>query len=308
MNNRNLYIKARGAAIASEKAFVISVKTDNPGTSLANQFTVPTTGIGYAYTIQTSDGQTITANTGDKTIIFPAAGTYDLKITGNFPRIYFNNGGDRLKLIDIKNWGDIFWLSMDSAFHGCNSLTALSATGRPNLSNTTSISSMFNSCKSLLNVSASLWDVSTITSMVAVFRDCSALNSLGVDNWDTRKVTNFQEMFNRAYSINPEIENWNTSSLAIASSMFKQNSTINRSFANWDITKVTSFAGFNTSGNGMSVANYDATLIGWANQLVKTGVSLDFGNSKYTLGGSAAAARQILISTYGWTIVDGGGI
>jgi surface protein len=294
--------------LGSKNAFIITVKTDNAGTSGTNQFTIPTIGSGYNYNIQTSDGQEITGNNGNKTITFPTAGTYDVKIKGNFPRIYFYNAEDRLKLIDIKSWGTIFWTSMENAFFGCNNLTTLTATDAPNLTNTTSFASMFNSCRNLLKVEANFWDVSNIDSMVSMFRDCSVLNYLGVDNWDTSKVTNFQEMFNRAYSINPEIENWNTSSLAIASSMFKQNSTINRSFANWDITKVTSFAGFNTSGNGMSVANYDATLIGWANQLVKTGVSLDFGNSKYTLGGSAAAARQILISTYGWTIVDGGGI
>jgi surface protein len=308
MNNRNLYIKARGAAIASEKAFVISVKTDNPGTSLANQFTVPTTGIGYAYTIQTSDGQTITANTGDKTITFPSAGTYDLKITGNFPRIYFNNGGDRLKLIDIKNWGIIFWTSMENAFFGCNSITTLTATDAPNLTNVISLSGMFSTCRNLLKIDVRFWDVSTVKNMFIMFIDCNVLNSLGVDNWDTSKVTDMGALFNRCNNINPEVQNWNTSSVISVSNAFKQNNSFNRSLSNWDISKVTNMTGLLESASGMSTVNYDSTLISWANQTPKMGISTSFGGSKYTLGGSAAAARQTLISTYEWTIVDGGGI
>jgi hypothetical protein len=95
--------------LGSKNAFIITVKTDNAGTSGTNQFTIPTIGSGYNYNIQTSDGQEITGNNGNKTITFPTAGTYDVKITGNFPRIYFYNAEDRLKLIDIKSWGTILW-------------------------------------------------------------------------------------------------------------------------------------------------------------------------------------------------------
>ena len=43
-----------------------------------DQFTIPTTGTGYNYDVSTSDGQSITGNTGNTTITFPAAGTYDI--------------------------------------------------------------------------------------------------------------------------------------------------------------------------------------------------------------------------------------
>ena len=39
-----------------------------------------------------------------------------------------------------------------------------------------------------------------------------------------------------------------------------------------------------------------------------TNKTINFGGSRYTLGGAAAAARASLISVYGWTIIDGGGI
>ena len=76
-----------------DNRFIITVKTDNAGTSASNQFTIPTstTGITQAfnYDIETSDGQTITGNTGDTTITFPSAGTYDIYISGSFPYMYF---------------------------------------------------------------------------------------------------------------------------------------------------------------------------------------------------------------------------
>jgi len=62
------------------------------------------------------------------------------------------------------------------------------------------------------------------------------------------------------------------------------------------------------TGVTLSTVNYDSLLIGWESQNVKNNVSLDGGNSKYTLGTPAEAARQRLIADHNWTIVDGGGI
>jgi len=67
----------------------------------------------------------------------------------------------------------------------------------------------------------------------------------------------------------------------------------------------------------LSTQNYDSILVDWEAYLQisfpsGTGytptISIDFGGSKYTLGSAAATARQSLITNFGWTIVDGGGI
>jgi len=67
-------------------SFIITVKTDNAGTSNSDQFTIPHQGaFAYNYDIETSDGQIITgANGASYTITFPSAGTYDIKIKGIF--------------------------------------------------------------------------------------------------------------------------------------------------------------------------------------------------------------------------------
>jgi len=37
-------------------------------------------------------------------------------------------------------------------------------------------------------------------------------------------------------------------------------------------------------------------------------ISINFGGSQYTTGGAGETARTSLISTFGWTISDGGGV
>jgi hypothetical protein len=109
--------------------FVMLVKTDNAGTSGTNQFTIPTTGGGYNYTVTTSE-QTLTGQTGNVTLTWATAGVYEVRISGTFPRIFFNNGGDRLKLIETVNFGTVGWNSMVSAFWGCsNHVINANATG-----------------------------------------------------------------------------------------------------------------------------------------------------------------------------------
>ena len=98
---------------ASEDDFVITVKTDNPGTSTNTQFTIPTFGGGYDYNVDCNDDGTdeATGQTGNYTCDYAAPGIYTIRIKDNtgartgFPRIYFNNGGDAQKLINIEQWG-----------------------------------------------------------------------------------------------------------------------------------------------------------------------------------------------------------
>jgi hypothetical protein len=110
--------------------FLITVKTDNPGTSSTTQFTVPTAGGGYNYNVDCNNNGSLeaTAQTGNYTCNYHVAETVTIRIEDNsgagtgFPRIYFNNGGDRLKLLTIDQWGTGKWTSMNSAFSGCANL------------------------------------------------------------------------------------------------------------------------------------------------------------------------------------------
>ena len=172
-----------GGAVADQR-FIFSVKTDNAGTSSNSQFTIPTntTGItqAFLYDIETSDGQIITSVTGDTTITFPSAGTYDVKISGSFPYMYFNNGGDTRKLLNIKNFG-IYALgstNQESAFNGCSDLI-ISATDIGHFENVTDFGQVntgaWQNCSSL--TSFPLIDTSSGTGFRQTWQGCSSLTS-----------------------------------------------------------------------------------------------------------------------------------
>ena len=91
-------------------------------------FTIPTTGDeSYVYNISTSDGYIATGITGDHTITFPTgAGIHEVTINGIFPRMYFNNTGDKLKITKVNSWGDVSYsTNQNNAFYGCSNLTSL---------------------------------------------------------------------------------------------------------------------------------------------------------------------------------------
>ena len=118
------------AFLPAADPFRIQVKTDNPGTSGPTQFTLPLyPGETYNCTIDWGDGttpQVITTSTSP-THTYASAGTYSISISentasGGFPRIYFNSGGDPLKLLLLQQWGDGHWTSFFGAFTDCQLL------------------------------------------------------------------------------------------------------------------------------------------------------------------------------------------
>ena len=280
--------------------FIITVKTDNTGTSASNQFTIPWIG---TYDIDWGDGNVNTGVTDAQTHTYTTAGTYDVAVTADTGRILFNNGGDRLKLLDIKNWGTCAWTSMSSSFRGCTSLTSVTATDFPNLNTATDLTNMFWGCR-LSNADFSNWDVSNVITLQLMFSADGANGTINLSNWDVSNVTNMYAMFYDCINLVPiGVENWNTQSLLNVQQMFRNTHLFNQSLANWDINQVTNFTGFMNFA-GISTPNYDATLISWASQTPLTNRSVSFGSSQYSYEGRAA--RQSLIDNFGWTIVDGG--
>lgn len=85
--------------------------------------------------------------------------------------------------------------------------------------------------------------------------------------------------------------------------MFYNAISFDQSLGAWNVSSVGGM-GEMLSFSGLSTANYDATLQGWAVQSgLQNGVPLDATGLSYCMGESA---RQTLITTYGWTIDDAG--
>jgi hypothetical protein len=180
------------AGPATSDDFIFTVKTDNAGTSTDTQFTIPTSTSGitqaFLYDIETSDGQSITGVTGNHTITFPSAGEYEVKIIGSFPYMYFNNGGDKLKILDIKNFG-IYALGatrQQGAFFGCVNMT-ITAIDSGNFGSVTNFITAWYECSSL--TSFPLIDTSSVTNFQLAWKKCSSLTSFPLI--DTSSVTNF---------------------------------------------------------------------------------------------------------------------
>ena len=175
-------------------AFIITIKTDNPGSSGDDEFTLPWTG---TYDVDWGDGISDTGLVDTQTHTYASAGTYDVAVTATTGRISFSNIDDKDKLLDIQQWGTCAWTEMNTAFYGCNSLTVVSASDTPNLSSVSSLYFAFSECSSLTSMDVSNWDVSNVSTMEFAFRN-SPITTLDVSNWNTQSLTNAAYIFQNA--------------------------------------------------------------------------------------------------------------
>jgi len=286
-------------------AFIIEVKTDELGISNNDQFQFTGAVGDYDVVAKQNDTQVATFNdlSGQQTITLPSSGIYVLEITpkftNGFNRIQFNNEGDRLKITDIKQWGEVVWSSFENAFYGCSNMLT-TATDIPNLSSLTTMYSMFRETSSA-NPDVSLWDVSNVADMRFMFRNASSANP-DVSNWNVSSVTSMSYMFYNASSANPDVSNWDVSSVTSMNRMFNQASIANPDTSNWDVSNVTDMSRMLENSN-LSVENLTAIYENWSALTLQQNVSFSAGTIKYDSSGQEG--RDILVNTYNWLITDG---
>ncbi|WKV12688.1 BspA family leucine-rich repeat surface protein [Marivirga harenae] len=238
-------------AFAGNSAFHILLSPSSFRTTWVTtdgEINIPTTGAGYNYDVIWSNltnlgvGNGAASNlTGDYTITGLSNGdTYQLLIKGDFPRINFNNGGDKDKIFTIEEWGDNQWSTMQTAFYGCTNLT-VPAVDAPNLSSTLSLNQMFRGASSF-NESIDHWDVSNIILFFGMFQDATSFNQ-PLNSWDISSATSISNMFQGATSFNQPLSNWVTTGLTDIKVMFKDATSFNQSVNNFDVSLVTDFAG-----------------------------------------------------------------
>ena len=256
-----LWLPQSAKAAVPTDDFVITVKTDNPGTSSGTQFTIPTTGTGYNYDVDLNDDSIFEyiGITGNTTCVYAAAGTYTVRIRGAFPRIYFNNSGDRQKILSIEQWGTGVWTSMAVAFWGCSNLVG-NATDSPDLSSVTDMYSMFREAAAF-NQNIGSWNTSNVTDMSGMFNKASAFNQ-DISGWNTGNVTNMSYMFNYASAFNQDIGIWSTANVTNMSYMFSYAGAFNQDIGSWSTGNVTNMSGmfyyasaFNQDIGSWSTAN-----------------------------------------------------
>ncbi len=161
-------------------------------------------------------GAPVTArNDANLVVTFPDAGDHQITISGTFPNIFFNNGGDAVKLISIENLGSVGWQTFEGAFWGCTSLVSVGGTA--DTSQVTSMRWMWQNCSSMTTTpDTSGWDTSNVTDMRAMWQGCSGLTTPPeTGGWDTSEVIYMDSMWRDCSGLTtpPDTSRWNTSNV-----------------------------------------------------------------------------------------------
>jgi surface protein len=324
--------------IAGRFSMLVDSRNLSTGSSANNQFAITgaavSTGTTFLATYSPESDPynytDVTLNVSSPVITFPTQGRYYVQVQTPFNKITFNNTGDRLKLIEVNQWGNIVWSSFAFSFFGCSNFIGGVAIDIPNLSNVTSMRGMFSVAINF-NQNVGNWDVSNVTNMGFMFNNATSFNqnigswnvsnvtdmgfmfvnvtsfNQNIGSWNVSNVTNMGVMFNNATSFNQNIGSWNVSNVTNMNSMFQGATNFNQNIGGWNISNVTNFTNFmagKTSAN-FSASNLDAIYNGWSSRPVKPNISITFGTAKYTLAGQVG--KTILLGVPNlWTITDGG--
>jgi surface protein len=228
--------------------FIITVRTNNAGDSNDTSFTIPTDNVpgstAYDYNVDcNNDGiDEATGVTEAYTCSYESAGTYTIVIKDNtgiqegFPRIYFNNVGDKEKIVGINQWGIGKWTSMFGAFYGCSHLNAEGgiAEDRPDLSMVVSMYNMFSGA-SVFNQDIGDWDTSNVQDMGALFQGAAAFDR-DIGGWKIANVTSIYAMFRNATNFNQDLSLWDTSNISNMNAVFQNASSFtNHDLRSWSV-------------------------------------------------------------------------
>ncbi len=295
---------------SGQNAFITTWKTDNPGNSDNKQITIPTyVDETYNYDVNWGDG---TSNSGVMATIthtYTQPGSYQVSISGDFPRIYFKDAADREKIINVNAWGDFQWKSMEGAFEGCINLDVL-ATDTPDLSLVTSLQGMFANGHSLVgNTSFNSWDVSHIKNMKSLFHEAYNFKQ-DLGNWDVSQVTDMSGMFNNNSKFNGAIGNWNVSKVSSMQSMFIGCNEFDRDIGKWytgNVTSMTNMFRFAFKFN-QDIGNWNVSTVATMQNMFDQAISFnqnlsnwDVSNVKH-MGGMFSGADSFNQDLGNWNV------
>ena len=223
----------------------------------------------YNFTVNWGDGSSdvITSHTATtKTHIYSSGGTKTIYINGTISGWSFNNGGDKLKIRTIKQWGSLKLGNNGNYFYGCTYLNLSTVTDTLNLSGTTNLTGMFAGCSSLSSVNnINSWDVSNVTSMEGMFQNTPFNQPLS--GWNVGNVNNMRAMFFEATNFNQDLSNWNVGNVIDMSLMFYVSISFNNggspNINNWNVSGVTSMdAMFVNSNFNQPIGNWNVSNVG----------------------------------------------
>ncbi|MDD3264074.1 MAG: BspA family leucine-rich repeat surface protein [Candidatus Nanoarchaeia archaeon] len=230
--------------------------------SLSNQIRLPLNGGGkYNFTIDWGDGnvQNITLwNQSEVTHTYLVPGEYLINISNYIQGFAFNGEGDRLKLMNVIQWGGLKLGNTGGYFWGAENLNI---NGASDILSTRGLTNMNNAFRNInYNGNVSMFnfniDVSKVVEMQEMFKD-SNVEKLNLSNWNTENVVYFSSAFENS-SIPLGIEKWNTSECYDMNNMFNSANVFGVDFSAWDIFNIR-----NMSKMFYNVKGFDSNLSNW---------------------------------------------
>ncbi|QQT26456.1 BspA family leucine-rich repeat surface protein [Sphingobacterium spiritivorum] len=227
----------------------MSKSSGSPSTSTSLRFGITTwqnKPVSYTWTASDGSSDSGTLATDNSALItgLPSGEIITLSIDSEIEAISIaaNRGNDIRRLVDITQWGDATWTTMENAFNDCVNLN-VTATDTPDLSAVTSMRNMFRNCQSLTGpANIGSWNTTSVRNMQGMFEVALAFNQ-DISSWNTANVTNMSYMFGLARSFNQNISNWNTTNVTNMESMFQDARTFNQNIGNWNTQNVTDMSG-----------------------------------------------------------------
>lgn len=286
-----------GGLFARNAAFITTWDTTKAGVTGSTSIRLPlVSGVAYNFVVDWGDGssETVTSSAiSSKDHTYSVGGIYTVTISGTFQRIYFNDGGDKLKLLTIENLGAVGWTSFNGAFYGCSNNTKCA--GYVDWGSTTDLTNA--------------WRGNQLTS------------------WTTPLPASLTNCSNAWYG--NQLTSWTVdlpASLASCSHAWRNNhltswtiplpASLTNCIGAWQYNQITSWTGGGWAGvtdasnalysgtNAINTTDYNALLVTIEANNQNNNVPFHFGNSKHS--GAGTVARAALIADHGDTITDGG--
>ena len=208
--------------------------------------TLPNKPVSYTWTSSggSSGSGTLTTNTSAQITGLPAGEIITLSIASEIKAINIaaNSSNNNRRLIDIIQWGDVAWSTMENAFSDCVNLN-VTATDIPDLSAVRSMRNMFNNCQSMTGpANIGSWNTATVNNMEGLFGANLVFNQ-DISSWNTANVTNMGYLLSGARTFNQDLSNWNTSNVTNMEGMFQGTTASNLNISNWNTQNVTNMQG-----------------------------------------------------------------
>lgn len=151
----------------------------------------------YNFVVYWGDGNfdTITAYNQAETLhSYSSGGIYQIKIDGKCGGWSFNNGGDKLKIISVDQWGDVGFSYLLGAFYGCTNLTSIPEMLAADI-NVSNFTDTFRGCTNLASNINNVLNNTNINYYLRTFYQCGSITGT-LPDFDTRTdITNFSAAF-----------------------------------------------------------------------------------------------------------------